>query len=154
MSLFPKPLNKIIEPLTRPLFRSRGLAGTELLTDWRRIAGTSLADHTIPEKLSFAPGKKVGGTLTIAVENGFALDLQHMQPVILERINMYFGYQAVARILISHNFPKPAGTPPLAKLSGHPALHEAAVHDADNVADPELKEALQSLAKTLSRQYN
>ncbi len=152
MSLFPKTLAKIVEPLTRPLFKSRGLAGTQLLTDWRRIVGDSLADHCAPEKISFPPGVKTGGTLTIAVENGFALEMQHMQPVILERLNIYFGYQAVTRIAISHGFQpaaaKPTAAPPAV------VLDESSVLAADAVNDPELKAALQSLANSFSGKYN
>ena len=146
-SLFPKTLANCIEPLTRPVLKAQGLAGTRLLTDWGSIVGKSLASHSIPEKLSLPPGKKTGGTLVISVENGFATELQHMQPVILERLAGYFGYQAVNRIAISHSWvaaPRPEkASPPKASLpAGSHAL-------ADEVADDDLRDALQSLAKTL-----
>lgn len=151
MSLFPKPLEKIVEPLLRPLFKSRGLAGTRILSDWPRIAGTELASHAVPEKLSFPAGGKTGGTLTIAVENGFALELQHLQPMILERINTYYGYQAVKRIAISHSFsppPEPAAPPSPRQAAASGA------YAVGNVADPELKSVLQSLANSLNGKYS
>lgn len=144
MSLFPKPLHKIVEPLTRPLFKSRGMAGTRLLSDWPRIAGEQLADHCLPEKLSFPGGGKTDGTLTVAVENGFSLEVQHMQPVLLERINAYYGYPAVKRIVISHSFPVRAA-PPLPKAKTFKDGYKV-----ENVADPDVKSALQSLANSLS----
>src|SRR5258708_1653919 len=104
-SPFPKLLERCVEPLLRPVLKAQGralkgegLAGSGLLTKWESIGGAELASHVVPEKLSFPPGKKTGGTLTVSVENGFATELQHMQPVILERLAIYFGYQAVARI--------------------------------------------------------
>ena len=150
MSLFPKPLAKALEPITRPLFKSRGLAGSKLVTEWPQVVGPTLSAHSWPEKLSFTPGKKSGGTLTVGVENAFALEVQHMQPVILERVNVYYGYQAVTRLAIQQR-PARAAKPsaPIAKVT---PLPESALENARAVADPELKAALQSLAKTLSGQ--
>lgn len=144
----PKSLGTCIEPVTRPVFKSRGIANVKLITEWRSIAGQSLADYCIPEKLSYAPGKTTDGTLTISVASGFATELQHMQPVILERINIYFGYKAVSRISISHSFvPSPPPVPPSKPI---PTLPPLAAASADMVSDPELKEALKSLADTLA----
>jgi hypothetical protein len=146
-SFFPKTLASCVEPLTRPVFKEKGLAGSRVLTEWESIVGKNLAAHCLPEKLSFPAGKKTGGTLTISAENGFATELQHMQHVILERLATYFGYQAVVRIAISHTFlpvaPTQKAQPPAAKLPpGSSAL-------ADEVQDADLKAALQSLAKAL-----
>lgn len=147
-SLFPKALSACVEPLTRPVFKAQGLAGSRLLTEWPEVVGAKLARHCFVEKLSFSPGKKTDGTLTIAVENGFATELQHMQPVILERLSSYFGYKAVSRIVISHSYGPAAKPAPKAKRAA--PLPADCAHFADEVSDPELKEALQSLAETLS----
>lgn len=146
-SLFPKTLEQCVEPLTRPVLKKQGLAGTRILTEWNSIVGPQLSRHTLPEKLSFPKGKKSGGTLTIACENGFATELQHMQPMILDRVNSYFGYQAVIRVTISHSFthaPEPS-RPPM-----QPTLRKEALGLTETVDDPELKQALSSLARTLA----
>lgn len=148
-SLFPKTLSSCIEPLTRPLFRSKSSALTRLLTQWESIAGPKLARHTRVEKLSFPQGQKTGGTLTIAVENGFNTELQHQQVQILQRLAEYFGYRAIDRVVISHSFwPE---TKPKSVTSPAPLPSECK-RLADNVEDGELKAALQSLAKTLTEQ--
>lgn len=147
-SLFPKTLASVVEPVTRPLFKTQGLAGSRLLTEWDSIVGASLARHCLPEKLSFPAGKKTGGTLTISVENGFATELQHMQPIILERIAGYFGYAAVNRIVISHGWTAPAKEEHLPKP--RPALPAECLQMTEGVEDPELKAALASLARTLA----
>jgi hypothetical protein len=150
-SLFPKTLSQIIEPLTRPVFKAQGIATTRLVTEWEQIVGTKLAQHSLPQKLSFPAGKTVGGTLTVAVSNGFATEMQHMQPVILDRLGTYFGYKAVERITISHTY-QPAPKPkPAAPKPAKAALPAGSEKLADEVTDPELKQALQSFAKTLSK---
>lgn len=147
-SLFPKALGACVEPLTRPALRSQGLAGSRILTEWASIVGPELAVHTMPEHLSFPRGKKTGGTLVISTENGFATHIQHMQAVILERLASYFGYQAIARITISHSWV------PVKKEEAkptRPAVLPKGTHICtDDVDDPELREALSSLAKTLA----
>jgi hypothetical protein len=150
-SLFPKPLANCVEPVTRPVLKAQGLAGSRILTDWQSIVGPSLYRHTLPEKLSFPRGQKTGGTLVISTENGFATELQHMQPVILERLAVYFGYQAISRIVISHSWvAAPAAETKLRTLPSR--LPPECQRLADEVSDPDLKEALLSLAKTLSGQ--
>lgn len=151
-SLFPKTLAQCIEPVTRPALKSQGLAGSRILTQWSTIVGTKLAQHTIPEKLSFPPNKKTLGTLVIAVENGFAPEIQHMQPVILERLAGYFGYHAVSRITISHTYLPVTKTPSMTKKT-HAIAGNVTEH-VNNIADDELRQTLQSLANTMSNKTN
>ncbi len=147
-SLFPKPVGGCIEPLTRPVFKAKGLAGSRIITEWNTIVGESLSQHCMPEKLSFPPGKKTGGTLAIAVENGFAPQLQHMQPLMLERLATYFGYKAIERITISHTYvlQKTSAPAPLKKVE-MPAQVAGLVGE---VEDDDLRAALSSFASTLS----
>ncbi len=147
-SLFPKTLGACVEPITRPALKEQGLAGSRILTEWASIVGPKLAQHSLPENLSFPKGKKTGGTLVISTENGFATEIQHMQPIILERLASYFGYQAIARITISHSW-VPA-KPPAPKPAPKATLPKGTHLCTEGVEDPELREALASLAKTLA----
>lgn len=147
-SLFPKQLGACIEPLTRPVLKAKGLAGSRILTQWPAIVGKELAAHSMPEKLSFPPGKKAGGTLTISVESGFATQIQFMQPVILEKLATYFGYKAVERVVISHT-QVPAATA-VKRPPKPPVLGKESVKEAGQVEDDELRKALESFARTLS----
>lgn len=74
------------------LYRKQGFASAEVLTEWPRIVGDRLAGATSPEKLSR------DGTLTVRVSPAFALELQHLEPQVLERIATYFGHRAVRRM--------------------------------------------------------
>ena len=148
--LFPKKLDACVEPITRPILKTQGLAGSRIVSDWASIVGAQLAAHTLPEKLSFPQGKKTSGTLVISTENGFATELQHMQPQILERLASYFGYQAITRIVISHTWTEKSEAVP--KPAPRPTLLRDSMDLTSEIVDCELKEALQSLAKTLSGQ--
>lgn len=145
---FGKTLGECIEPVTRPALKSQGLAGSRVLTHWRSIVGDALAAHCLPEKLSFPPQRTHGGTLVIAVENGFGPQLLHQQPLILERLATYFGYPAVSRIVISHQWLKPQSKPAPSKPKA--MLNEEASALAEQVHDAELRATLARFARTLS----
>lgn len=147
-SLFPKTLSACIEPAVRPVMKTQGLAGSRIINEWPSVVGETLAAHCIPQQLSFPPGKKSGGTLSVAVENGFATELQHLQPLIIERLATYFGYKAVVRVTISHTYvPEAAPPAPKARAATLSAEHtDLSTH----VQDPELRAALEAMAKTLS----
>ncbi len=147
-SLFPKTLGACVEPLTRPALKAQGLAGSKILTEWASIVGPMLAQHSLPEHLSFPRGKKTGGTLVISTENGFATHIQHMQAVILERLASYFGYQAISRITISHSWVPPVADKPQKALKA--ALPKGSHALTEGVDDPELRETLASLARALA----
>ncbi len=73
-------------------YRKHGFAESRLLTDWQAVVGGRLAEVCLPEKLSR------DGVLTIRVSPTFGLELQHLEPKILERIATFFGHRAVSRL--------------------------------------------------------
>lgn len=87
--------------VTGPLFRKRGFAEAGILTDWPEIMGHVLAGRTMPQRISYPKGERSEGTLFIRAESAWATELQHLAPQVIERINSYFGYRAVARLAIS-----------------------------------------------------
>lgn len=148
---YAKPLYKALEQVTRGTFKKRGLAEARIITEWHRIVGDTLANRTLPCKLSFPKGQREGGTLQLTVSSGWALEVQHLEPVILERIATYFGYKAIGKLHITQAplpFRKKPGT---AKPS--PALsteeHLLLTHATASVTHPELQAALQSLGEAV-----
>ncbi len=116
------------------------------MTRWTAIVGEALARHTAPDKLTPARGTGYGATLRVRAESSVALELQHREPQILERINGHFGYRAVSRLTIvqgplpgakrKQGRPLPAVTPE----------HERSVAGAvTGVRDDDLADALRGL---------
>lgn len=133
--------------LTKPIFGRHGFAGGAMIVDWPAIVGAAVATYTLPIRVRFPPNERSGGTLEIKVANSaFATELQHLEPLILERINGYFGWAAVARLKFRHGpLPKrPAAPPP-------PAAQVADRHvpALDRVEDPDLRAALERLGRHL-----
>ncbi len=97
-SIFPKALGKSLEPLLKPVYKKHGFAEHRILSEWPAIVGSKLSTYSIPQKLVMPQNKKEGGTLHILVASARALELQHMQPMIIDNISTYFGYKAVAKL--------------------------------------------------------
>src|SRR5260370_40436727 len=100
-------------------FRRRGSAASELLTRWKEFVGTERAAHAEPVKLEWPrevngePGEPA--TLVLRVEGPVSIEIQHQSAVILERINRFFGWQAVGRITLRQaplSRPKVKAAPP------------------------------------------
>ena len=103
----PRPVRKLAELTSEFLadaFKKQGFASTELVTRWKDIAGREIAAHSEPIKLQWP--REVNGepaepaTLVLRVEGPAAIEIQHQSAVILERINRFFGWQAVGRIAL------------------------------------------------------
>ena len=93
-----RSLAATLPPITSPIFKTRGFAEAGILTDWPAIVGEMLGRRTAPERIAFPRGDRRGGTLHVTCESAFAPELQHLAPQVIERINGYFGYPAVAQL--------------------------------------------------------
>jgi hypothetical protein len=136
--------------VTRRTLGRHGLAEGGLVTDWAAIVGQTIAERSLPLRLSFTGGERREGTLHVRVSGALALELQHLEPQVLERINGYFGYRAVGRLRI-HQGPIPG--PPAPRLPPAPlptAEAEAEIGSLlSSVEDEDLREALRSLGRSL-----
>ena len=127
----------------------RGLGEAQLLAEWRAVVGDELAAETLPIKLSFPPGSRKNGVLKLRVTSVAALSVQHREPQILERINGFFGYGAVARLaLVQGALPARLGT--RSKARPLTAAESAALADRlSQVSEPGLKSALERLGSAI-----
>lgn len=94
----PKAIGARIGKLTRPALKKRGFAAADILLHWDRIVGRQLAQYSCPEKLGFARQSNRDAVLKLRVAPGHAPEIMHLEPQIVEKINAFFGYRAVARL--------------------------------------------------------
>jgi hypothetical protein len=142
----PELLGRVLDPVAR----RRGLAEARLLTDWPLVIGPELGARCQPVRLGRTSNGS-GGVLTVHVAGASALELQHSAPQVVERINDFFGYPAVARLRLIQAPParpvKRLARPRTAPLAeGDIAVLEATVAA---VADPDLRVALASLGRAV-----
>ncbi len=97
----PRAVGASLPTVLKPVLKKRGLAEGEIIGRWRAIVGDALAAHSCPERMTWAKSGTEGAQLRVRVASGFAPQFQHMEPRIVERINTYFGYRAVARLKLA-----------------------------------------------------
>lgn len=137
------------ERVTRPVFGKHGFAGGALVVDWPAIVGSAVASHTLPVRIKFPPKERAEGTLVVKVDSGaFAVELQHLEPLVLERINGYFGWRAVARLKLQQG-PLPEKPKPTSTAAPPPDAPSPAMDRLAEVEDPELREVLERLGRRL-----
>lgn len=134
-------------------FRRFGFSHSALISRWREVVGPVYARWSIPESLRYPRGQTVGGTLTVRVEGPFALQLQHVSPQLVERVNRILGHNAVAKLkLVQGEVPRqPARpAPPPEQAAGTANLAPLTQQTLSGVKDDGLREALQDLAAALA----
>ena len=141
-----QPLSSLIGKITAKSFESRGLVAAGIAAEWPAIVGEAVAASSWPQRL----GRD--GTLRVCVSGPVAVELQHLEPQILERIAAFYGYRAVTRIAYVNSAPSPRPprvserrTPP--KIDSESAARvETAV---DSTRDHRLRSALAALGQAV-----
>lgn len=146
----PRALGETAARIAKPIFTARGLSDGAIAADWPEIVGPELARHSLPEQITYAPHQGTGGTLTLRIDSGsFATELQHLMPLLIERINGYFGYNAVARVKLLQGPLPPRPAPVRIKAPRALELAEEAelARRLAGIADPDLRAALEKLGR-------
>lgn len=142
-------LNKPFRELTRAAFARYGFAYADLIAQWPEIAGERVAQWSEPERIRWprqsSGERKMGGTLVIRAAPGRGLDLQHETPRILERINAFYGYGAIAQLKIVQAPLQRRNRPARPVLRLDDATQRSLASRIDPIEDPALKEALRRL---------
>ena len=140
----------LMPEIGRTAFRRFGFVQSSVVTRWPEIVGPHHARICAPESIRFAPGEKSGGILQLVVVPAHAPLIQHVIPEIMERVNRFFGYNAVAKVKLRQGTVKPP--PPAAERTAPPSLKPIPMELGESlrdIGDPELREVLESLARSL-----
>jgi hypothetical protein len=149
-----KSVGSFLPALTTKAFQKYGFSTVSLITDWAAIVGKDLAACTAPERLKWPrvahdsdaedarpPSKRSGAALVLRVEASRALNVQYDARQIIERINAYFGYAAVAELRLIQG-PVAVAPPPAARAN---VAAQPLALEASGIADTRLRDALARL---------
>ncbi|MGC6512782.1 MAG: DUF721 domain-containing protein [Parvibaculales bacterium] len=139
-------INRFLWKIAKPAMRRRGFSDQTLIEHWPTIVGDNLAALSQPVRLSRKGMREGdGAVLTVKVEGAMALEIQHLAPQIIERLNGYYGYPAIGKLNIVQGplFRRPAPHVP------KPPSHEDVSRLSDTMNDidsPRLRQALARLS--------
>ena len=142
-----RPAGELAAEVGGIAFRRFGFVQSSVVSRWGEIVGDRYAKVSSPESIRFPAGKKSGGVLTLLVEGAHAPLMQHLTPLIIERVNRFFGYPAVGRVSFRQGRSQPE--PPRPKRPELRAVPKELGEGLREIADPELRACLESLAVSL-----
>jgi hypothetical protein len=145
-----RAVSDLMPEIGRAAFRRFGFVQSSIVSRWDEIVGSRYAKVSMPESIRFPVGQKAEGTLELVVESGHAPMMQHVLPEIIERVNRFFGYAAVAKVRMRQGMVAAAPAP---AARAAPMLKPVPFELGDSlreIADPELAAVLESLAKSLA----
>src|SRR4030095_7082954 len=125
-----------------------GLFQRSVCSRWHEIVGERYGKVSLPESIRFPAGKKSGGTLTLLVGGAHARLIQHLGRMIIERVNRFFGYEAIAKVVFRQGR-MPATAPKRSRPKPAQVPQELG-EGLRAVTDPELRACLESLARHIA----
>ncbi len=148
-----RPLADLVGAAVDPVLARQGFGQSNIILYWDEIVGERIASASQPLKLQWPPrGKNPNpgqsiepASLVVRVESGFALELQHLAPIIIDRVNAHLGWKCVGRLLLKQG--------PITRLERHKRrrrpIDTAALAQAQKtvakIEDAPLREALARL---------
>jgi len=152
-----KSIAELTPQVGRTAFRRFGFVQSSVVTRWPEIVGEHHARVCTPEAIRFPPGEKADGILQLVVLPAHAPLIQHVVPEIMERVNRFFGYKAVAKVKLRQGSVQPphGNGAAEARPAAPPSLKPIPLELGDSlrdIGDPELRTVLESLARTLGGQ--
>jgi hypothetical protein len=114
--VFAKAVGSFVPKVTAAVFQKFGFHNAEIMASWTTIVGPEIARLARPEAIKWPrggnasgdcddQGQTQGATLIIATDPAFALEVSYRHKEIIDRINRYFGYRAIAQVKV-HQVPR------------------------------------------------
>jgi hypothetical protein len=151
---FPRPLSDLLTATLTGVLKAQGFASAEILSRWADIVGAEIAASSEPLKINWPRARNEEtpepATLILRVEGPAALEIQHLSAVILERVNRFFGWQAIGRIALRQ---APLRRRAPAKVPARPDEAAAAriAESLPAIEDDELRQAIGRLGAAIKR---
>ncbi|MBB4197783.1 hypothetical protein GGD83_001575 [Rhodoblastus sphagnicola] len=146
---YPKPLADLIGGAVDPVLAKQGFGQSSLILHWDDIIGQRLAECCEPIKLQWPPRPRERdpnaavepATLVLRVIGAMAIEVQHMAPQIVQRVNAHLGWRAVGRLAIRQG-PLERAAGPIRIAPPDPEALEEARRATEGVLDEGLRKAL------------
>jgi hypothetical protein len=158
----PKKIGETLSRVNKNYSSKFGKIEFLILSKWPQIVGSFFADHSEPDKISRITDDFnefdepiFKNFLHVRVSPAAAVEFQHYKDTIIEKINSFFGYKAIADLRLQQNFISEK------KLKGVPKLYENEISKAEKelikneinvIHDKELEKSIVNLGASINRE--
>jgi hypothetical protein len=150
-----RPLADLIDVCLGPSLAAQGFAASDVITAWPDIVGERLASFTQPLKIDWKrklphadpDARPEPAALVVRVESAFALELQHLAPLIVQRVNAHYGWRCVGKLVLKQGpvrRPEPRSKPEI-------ALSEAERQRVGEAVEPIVEDGLRAALDRLGQ---
>ena len=158
----PKKIGDTLGKVNRVFSNKYGKIEFLILSKWPQIVGSFFAEHSEPDKISRLtedfdefdqPIFK--NFLHVRVSPAAAVEFQHYKDTIIEKINSFFGYKAIADLRLQQNFiPKKNNkrTLNLKEFENTENEKKLVKKEIKNIKDKELEKSIVNLGLSINRE--
>ncbi len=142
----------IVDAIT-PICQQNGFVQARILLEWEYIVTPQFAQFCTPLKVTFPLKQRNNGRLLLRATSSMATEISYLEPLILSRINQYFGYQAISKIsllqgpITRKTLPQKPPRRPLPE-----AVQSSLESQVQPISDDRLRAALLSLGMGISHE--
>lgn len=175
-----KPLSELVDKCIAPALAAQGFAASDVVLAWPEIVGERLARHTEPMRVLWprrhegkqADSKRTGSasssrsaafkdarsqqpaTLVVRVTGAFALELQHMAPVVIERVNAHFGWRCIGQLAFRQGPITRRTVTAIPERHLNEAQEQMVQQSVREITDDPLRHALENLGRAVLAKGN
>lgn len=149
-----RPLADLVGRCLGDVFARQGFASRDVVTHWADIVGAEIAAHCEPLRIQWPRNRDAAdampATLVLRVEGPAAIEVQHLSGIILDRVNRFFGWQAIGRLALRQ---APLARRPRRRVMPPPDAEAArrVAATLTGISDEALREALGRLGAAIKR---
>ena len=158
----PKKIGETLSKVNKKYSSKFGKNEFLIISKWPQIVGTFFADHSEPDKISRVTEEFndlnepiFKNFLHVKVSPAAAVEFQHYKDTIIDKINSFFGYKAIADLRLQQNFiPKTKVNNKLNNKKISAEEKEIIKNEIAVIHDEELQKSIVNLGASIKREDN
>ena len=161
-SFVPKKIGETLTKVNKKYSDKFGKNEFLIISKWPQIVGSFFSDHSEPDRITrITEGFNeleepiLKHFLHVKVSPAAAVEFQHYKDTIIEKINSFFGYKAIADLRLQQNFiPKAKVNKQLNNIKISEEEKEIIKNEIDVIHDEELQKSIVNLGASIKREDN
>lgn len=146
-----QPLADLVGASLGRAMARQGFSAADIVLSWPEIVGERLAAFSQPIRLDWSrrvvgDASAASAALVVRVESAFAIELQHLAPLVLERVNAHYGWRCAGRLVLKQGPVRRAKPAASEARSLTPVERTHIDLSLDGIEEVDLKGALDRLA--------